>query len=70
MKNENKTQEQLAKIAKREYMRNYMKNYREKNRAKIRAGHKKWQQENPEKVREYQEKHWANKARESLGPKG
>lgn len=60
--NEQKTQEQLAKEAKNAYMRKYMKDYRKKNRAKLRENQRKWQQENPDKVRGYQEKYWANRA--------
>lgn len=64
MMSEQKTTKELAKLAKKIYMQEYMGKYRKKNRLKIREAHKKWQRENPEKVRAYQEKFWAKKAQD------
>lgn len=57
--------EELARQAKNEYMRDYMRTYRKKNREKMRENKKKWQQKNPDKVRQYQTDYWAKKGRES-----
>lgn len=52
--------EELKK-ARNEYMREYMREYREKNKEKINAQRRQWAKENPEKIKEYQERHWAKK---------
>lgn len=55
-----KMNEELKK-ARNEYMREYMREYREKNREKINAQQREWTKNNPEKVREYQERFWSKK---------
>lgn len=51
-----------ANLAKKEYM----KKYREENRSKIREQQRIWRQNNPDKVKEYQEKYWSKKAETNL----
>ena len=40
------------------YMREYMREYRKKNREKINAQKREWNKNNPDKLKEYQERYW------------
>ena len=42
-------------------MREYMAEYRKKNREKLNAQRREWAKNNPEKIREYQQRHWEKK---------
>lgn len=42
----------------------YQRVYREKNRERINAKHREWRKANPEKVIDYQERHWNKKVME------
>lgn len=47
--------------ARNEYMRKYMAEYRKKNRERLNAQRREWAKDNPEKIREYQERFWSKK---------
>lgn len=47
--------------ARNEYMREYMAEYRKKNREKLNAQRRAWVKDNPDKVKEYQERYWQKK---------
>lgn len=46
----------------RDYMREYMREYRRKNKEKVNAQRRKWAKNNPEKIKEYQDRYWSKKA--------
>lgn len=50
-----------AKKARNQYMREYMAEYRKKNRERLNAQRREWAKNNPEKIREYQQRHWEKK---------
>lgn len=43
--------------------RNYKRQYRNRNRDKINAQQREWRANNPDKVRQYNEKYWEKKAK-------
>lgn len=45
-----------------EARRSYRKEYREKNRDRINAYHREWAKNNPEKIKEHQDRYWQKKA--------
>lgn len=45
------------------YQREYLKKYREKNKDKLNEKQREWRKNNPDKVRQYQENYWTNRAK-------
>lgn len=58
--------EQRAAEIRREYNRDRARAYRERNREAYNASQRKWRKENPDKVREHQERYWRRKAEREL----
>lgn len=44
----------------------YMKRYRKENRERINELKREWNRNNPDKVKEYQERYWERKADEKI----
>lgn len=44
----------------------YMKRYRKENRERINELKREWNKNNPDKVKEYQERYWERKAQERI----
>lgn len=57
---QNKMNDEIRK-ARNEYMREYMAEYRKNNREKLNAQRRAWAKDNPDKVKEYQERYWQKK---------
>ncbi len=49
-----------------EARRSYQREYRRRNREKINSQRRKWSNQNPDKVRECQERYWENVARRNI----
>lgn len=45
----------------------YLKEYRARNRERIREYQRRWAQDNPDKIRKYQEDYWLRKAKDHPG---
>ena len=54
--------EVLVMATAEEARRAYRKEYREKNRDRINAYHRQWAKDNPEKIKEHQDRYWQKRA--------
>ncbi len=57
-----KTLEELATEAKRQYFREY----RDKNREHIRETHREWRKKNPDRIKASMQKYWIRQAEKRL----
>lgn len=51
----------------KELRKDYLKKYRKEHREQINAYHRKWNKENPDKIKQYRENYWEKKLAEAEG---